>query len=86
MLSDPVAEAFGLIHRHPRVKISAVCNHLHFGHTLPDVTVIRIKVSYSVDLLPTNANLGRIMRIMEINIWLLKPLFVLNIQIFDINI
>ena len=25
MLSDPVAEAFGLIHRHPRVKISAVC-------------------------------------------------------------
>ena len=25
MLSDPVAEAFGLIHRHLRVKISAVC-------------------------------------------------------------
>ena len=25
MLSDPVAEAFGLIHRHPQVKISAVC-------------------------------------------------------------
>ena len=25
MLSDPVAEALGLIHRHPRVKISAVC-------------------------------------------------------------
>ena len=24
MLSDPVAEAFGLIHRHLRVKISAV--------------------------------------------------------------
>ena len=24
MLSDPVAEAFGLIQRHPRVKISAV--------------------------------------------------------------
>ena len=24
MLSDSVAEAFGLIHRHPRVKISAV--------------------------------------------------------------
>ena len=37
-------------------------------------------------LLPTNANLGRIMRIMEINIWLLEPLFVLNTQIFDINI
>ena len=37
-------------------------------------------------LLPTNANLGRIMRIIEINIWLLEPLFVLNIQIFDINI
>ena len=26
MLSDPVAEAFGLIHRHPRVKSSAVCD------------------------------------------------------------
>ena len=26
MLSDPVAEAFGLIHRHLRVKISAVCS------------------------------------------------------------
>ena len=25
MLSDPVAEAFGLIHRHLRVKISPVC-------------------------------------------------------------
>ena len=25
ILSDPVAEAFGLIHRHLRVKISAVC-------------------------------------------------------------
>ena len=37
-------------------------------------------------LLPTNANLGRIMRIIEINIWLLEPLFVLNIQIFNINI
>ena len=58
--------------------------HLHFRHTLPDVTVIQ--VSYNVDLLPTNANLGRIMRIMEINIGLLEPLFVLNIQIFDINI
>ena len=60
--------------------------HLHSGHTLLDVTVIRIQVSYSVDSLPTNANLGRIMRIMEINIWLLETLFILNIQIFDINI
>ena len=60
--------------------------HLHFGHTLLDVTVFRIQVSHSVDLLPTNANLRRIMRIMEINIWLLESLFVLNIQIFDINI
>ena len=58
--------------------------YVHFGHTLLDVTVI--KVSYNVDLLPTKANLGRIMRIMEINIWLLEPLFVLNIQIFDICI
>ena len=33
-----------------------------------------------------NAKLGRIMRIMEINIWLLETLFVLSIQIFDINI
>ena len=37
-------------------------------------------------LLPANANLGRIMRIMEMNIWLLEMLFVLNIQLFDINI
>ena len=58
--------------------------HLHFGHTLPDVTVIQ--VSYNVDLLWTNAKLERIMRIMEISIWLLDPLFVLSIQIFDINI
>ena len=36
-----------------------------------------------MDLLPTNAKLGRIMRIMEINIWLLEMLFVLSIQIFD---
>ena len=56
--------------------------HLHFGHALPDVTVIQ--VSYNVDLRQTNANIGRIMRIMEINIWFLEPLFVLNIQIFDI--
>ena len=42
--------------------------------------------SYNVDLLPTNAKLGRIVRIMEINIWLLEPLFVLSIQMFDINI
>ena len=33
-----------------------------------------------------NANFGRIMRIMEMNIWLLEPLFVQNIQIFNINI
>ena len=37
-------------------------------------------------LLPTNANLGRIMRIMETNISLLELLFVLNNQIIDINI
>ena len=38
--------------------------------------------------LPANANLGRIMtmRIMEMNIWLLELLCVLNIQIFDFNI
>ena len=36
-----------------------------------------------MDLLPTNAKLGRIMRIMEINIWLLETLFVLSIQIFE---
>ena len=58
--------------------------HLHFGHTLPEVTAIQ--VSYNVDLVPTNAKLGRIMRIMEINIWLLETLFVRGIQIFDINI
>ena len=37
-------------------------------------------------LLPTNANLGRIMRVMETNISLLELLFVLNNQIIDINI
>ena len=37
-------------------------------------------------LLPTNANLGRIMRIMETNISLLELLFALNNQIIDINI
>ena len=37
-------------------------------------------------LLPTSANLGRIMWIMETNIWLLELLLVLNIQIFDIYI
>ena len=58
--------------------------HLHFGHTLPDVTVIQ--VSYNVDLLPTNTKLGRIMKIMEIDIWSLETLFVLSMQIFDINI
>ena len=36
-----------------------------------------------MDLLPTNAKLGRIMKIMEINIWLLERLFVLSIQIFE---
>ena len=34
-------------------------------------------------LLPTNAKLGRIVRIMEINIWLSETLFVLSIQIFE---
>ena len=66
------------------IKEGGYEEHLHFGHTFLDVTVIQ--VSYSVDLLPTNANLGRVMRIMEINIWSLEPLFVLNIEIFDINI
>ena len=55
--------------------------HLHFGHTLPDVTVIQ--VSHNVDLLLVNAKLGQIMRIMEINIWLLETLFILSIQIFE---
>ena len=32
---------------------------------------------------PANAKLRRIMRIMEINIWLLETLFVLSIQIFE---
>ena len=58
-----------------------ISSHLHFGHTLPDVTVIQ--VSHNVDLLQTNAKLGWIMRIMEINIWLLETLFVLSIQIFE---
>ena len=66
------------------IKEGGYEEHLHFGHTLPDVTVIQ--VSYNVDLLPTNAKLGRIMRIMEINIWLVETLFVLSFQIFDINI
>ena len=30
-----------------------------------------------------NAKLGQIMRIMEINIWLLETLFILSIQIFE---
>ena len=55
--------------------------HLHFGHTLSDVTVIQ--VSHNVDLLMVNAKLGQIMRIMEINIWLLETLFILSIQIFE---
>ena len=40
--------------------------YIHFGHTLLDVTVIQL--SYNVDLLLTNANLGRIMKIMKIDI------------------
>ena len=36
-----------------------------------------------MDLLPTNAKLGRIMRILEINIWLFETLFVLSIHIFE---
>ena len=44
-------------------------------------SVTVIQDSYNVDLLPTNAKLGRIVRIMEI-IWLLET-FVLSIQIFD---
>ena len=39
-----------------------------------------------VALLPMNTNLGRNMRIMEMNIWLLEqPLLILKIEIFDIN-
>ena len=60
-----------------------VKEHLHFGYTLPDVTVIQAQVSHNVDLLPTNAKLGRIMRILEINIWLFETLFVLSIQMFE---
>ena len=55
--------------------------HLHFGDTLPDVTVIQ--VSHNVDLLLVNTKLGQIMRIMEINIWLLETLFILSIQTFE---
>ena len=55
--------------------------HLHFGHTLPYVAVIQ--VSHNVDLLLVNIKLGQIMRIMEINIWLLETLFNLSIQIFE---
>ena len=36
-----------------------------------------------MDLLPTNAKLGRIMGTMEINIWLLETLFILSIDIFE---
>ena len=36
MLSDPVAEAFGLIHRHLRVKISALCT--------VQVTIVSLKL------------------------------------------
>ena len=39
-----------------------------------------------VALLPTNSNLGQIMRIMEMNISLLEPLFILYVQIFNNNI
>ena len=46
-----------------------------------DTTVIQ--VSHNVDLLLVNAKLGQIMRIMEINIWLLDTLFILIIQIFE---
>ena len=37
------------------IKESGYEEHLHFGHTLLDITVIQ--VSKNVDLLPTNANL-----------------------------
>ena len=57
------------------IKECGYKEHLHFGHTLPDVTVIQ--VSHNVDLLLVNAKLGQIMRIMEINIWLLGTLFIL---------
>ena len=63
------------------IKECGYKEHLHFGHTLPDVTVIQ--VSHNVDLLLVNAKLGQIMRIMEINIWLLGTLFILSIQIFE---
>ena len=52
-------------------------------HSIPRIFMQRAK---SFPLLLTNANLGRIMRIMETNISLLELLFVLNNQIIDINI
>ena len=64
-----------------RCEYGSCKEHLHFGHTLPDVTVIQ--VSHNVDLLLVNAKLGQTMRIMEINIWLLETLFILSIQIFE---
>ena len=39
-----------------------------------------------VVLLPMNSNIGQIMRIMEMNICLLEPLFILYIQKLNINI
>ena len=36
-----------------------------------------------MNLLLVNAKLGQIMRIMEINIWLLETLFILSNQIFE---
>ena len=43
-------------------------------------------LQFGSTLLPTNANFGRIIWIMDTNVWLLEPLFVLNIQLFDIYI
>ena len=48
-----------------------------------DDNAVNIQVSHNVDLLLVNAKLGQIMRIMEINIWLLETLFILSIQTFE---
>ena len=61
-----------------------------FGCQFPSKTSFEksknTEVCLNLTLLPTNANLGRITRIMETNISLLELLFVLNNQIIDINI
>ena len=70
----------------PITRGSTCIPGLHWKSPPPRNLHIAGIVQYSINLLPTNANLGRIMRIMETNISLLELLFVLNNQIIDINI